>query len=181
MSINTFSAQLLSINTKKIVRIPNSESEQLPSRGMVMIEGTFNKVPFHSAMEPDGSGGHWFEVSDALEEEAKVAVGDLVVVTFTPMDQWLEPNVPEDLSRALEMANLQGKWSDITVKARWDWIRWIQFTRSEQTRQKRIKIMCSKLQDDDNRPCCFDRTRCTLVEVSKNGVLLEKEQLKANV
>lgn len=85
-----------------------------------MIEGTFNHVPFQSALEPDGMGGHWLEVSDGLENEAGVAIGDVITITFTLLGQWHEPNIPEDLWQALEEVNLQGKWSDITVKARWD-------------------------------------------------------------
>lgn len=72
---------------------------------------------------------------------------------------------------ALEASNLHSRWAEITTKARWDWIRWIRSTANPKTRQHRIEVTCSKLASDKNRPCCFDRSRCTVLEVSKNGVL----------
>lgn len=36
-----------------------------------------------------------------------------------------------------------------------------------------VSFACPKLQNKDTNPCCFDRTICTINEVSKSGVLLD--------
>jgi hypothetical protein len=66
------------------------------------------------------------------------------------------------------------KWNSINAKSRWEWFRWISSTLNPETRDKRINVMCSKLQNGDKKPCCFDTTRCTVTDVSKSGVLLDE-------
>ncbi|WP_459848911.1 YdeI/OmpD-associated family protein [Fusibacter bizertensis] len=63
------------------------------------------------------------------------------------------------------------QWDGLTVKARWEWVRWIQFTKNPDTRSRRIEVTFSKLKAGKKRPCCFDLTRCTVTEVSNNGIL----------
>lgn len=167
-----FETKLYEINSWRILRFPKHSSQELPSRGMVMIKGTINDIYFETALEPDGMGSHWFRVSDALSKIAQADVGDTVSLVVEPMKTWLEPEVPLDLKYSLDVAGLMNQWNKITTKARWEWIRWIRFTRNTTTRQKRIEVACSMLQAGKKRPCCFDQSRCTETSVSKNGVLL---------
>jgi uncharacterized protein YdeI (YjbR/CyaY-like superfamily) len=46
-------------------------------------------------------------------------------------------------------------WEDITPLARNEWICWIISAKKEETRERRIKIMQSKLLAGDRRPCCW--------------------------
>lgn len=166
-----FEAALLEIHSLKIIKIPLSSSEKLPSRGMVMIQGTMNDVTFNVPLEPDGKGSHWFEVSDTLSKEAGVIVGQTLSFNIEPVNEWIEPEIPKDIMDAIVKTGLINQWNSITTKARWDWLRWIRSTNNPATRQKRIDVACSKLQKGDKRPCCFDRSRCTIPNVSKSGVL----------
>ncbi len=168
-----FEAVLSEIESRKIIRLPLSSSEKLPSRGMVMIQGTMNDIIFEAPLEPDGKGSHWFEVSDTLLEEVGVMVGQTVSFNIEPINQWIEPEIPEDIMEAIIKAGLISQWNGLTTKARWEWLRWIRSTKNPATRQKRIDVACSKLQKGDKRPCCFDGTRCTIPEVSKSGVLFD--------
>lgn len=172
MSI-TFEAVSSKINSRKVIRIPLSSGENLPSRGMVMIQGTINGVFFHAPLEPDGKGSHWFEVSDLLSEELGIMAGQTVSINIEPVDEWIEPEIPGDIMDAIIKNGLTGQWNTLTTKARWDWLRWIRSTNNTATWQKRIDVACSKLQKGDKRPCCFDRTRCTIPELSKSGVLID--------
>lgn len=162
---------LQEINNHKIIRFPKEISEQLPSRGMVMIEGTLNQIVFQAALEPDGLGSHWFELDDKLIDDAALSTGGLVKFEISVLDNWYEPVVPKDLEVALKSSELLDLWDGLTVRARWEWIRWIQFTKNPDTRNRRIEVTCSKLDNGKKRPCCFDLTRCTVTEVSNNGVL----------
>jgi hypothetical protein len=141
---------------------------------MSLVEGTFNDQVFQTPLEPDGQGSHWFRVSDAMLRGARAAAGDSVSLAIAPMARWPEPKVPQDLARALAAdAKARSLWMDITVLARWDWIRWIGSTRNPDTRTIRIEKTLSKLKSGKRAACCFDRSQCTDPSVSRSGVLLE--------
>lgn len=172
MSIS-FEAIPEKIESRKVIRIPINASEKLPSRGMVMIDGTINNIYFKAPLEPDGKGSHWLEVNDTLSEEAGIMPGQTVSLNIEPVNEWIEPEIPEDILEAVSRAGLINQWDSLTTKARWEWLRWIRSTKNETTRQKRIDVACSKLEKGNKRPCCFDGTRCTITHVSKSGVLLD--------
>jgi hypothetical protein len=174
MSAIRFQARLTAIGAQVIVRLPKAASRRLRSRGMNLVEGTFEGRAFHTPLEPDGIGSHWFKVSGTMLKAAKAAVGDRVAVAIEPMAQLPEPDLPADLKRALaDDAQACGAWTDITPLARWDWIRWIGATRNPDTRAIRIEKTLSKLRSGKRAACCFDRSQCTDAAMSRNGVLLE--------
>jgi hypothetical protein len=166
-----FEAVLSKIKSRKVIKLPLSASEKLPSRGMVMIEGTINDITFIAPLEPDGKGSHWFEVNDILCEKIGATIDQNVFLNIEPLTEWIEPDIPEDIMDSIQNAGLINHWNVLTTKARWEWLRWIRSTNNPATRQKRIGVACSKLQKGEKRPCCFDGTRCTLTDVSKSGVL----------
>ena len=50
----SFETELYKINSWTILRLPEDASAKLPSRGMTMVSGTMNGVPFKTMLEPDG-------------------------------------------------------------------------------------------------------------------------------
>lgn len=171
-----FQAKLTAIGSQTILRLPKTASSKLPSRGISMVEGTFNGHFFQTPLEPDGRGSHWFRVADTLIRAARAAAGDSVSLEIAPMAQSPEPKVPEDLARAFALdAKARSLWMDITPLARWDWIRWIGSTKNPDTRTIRIEKTLSKLKSGKRAACCFNRSQCTDPSVSRNGVLLESE------
>jgi len=169
-----FRTKLTAVGSQTILRLPEDASTKLPSRGMSMVEGTFNGYAFQVPLEPDGMGSHWFRVSNTLLKAARVEVGDSVSVALEPMALWPEPKVPADLAEALASdPRARGLWMDITPVARWDWIRWIGATRNRDTRMIRIVKTLSKLRSGKRAACCFNRSQCTDPSISRNGVLLE--------
>jgi len=72
----------------------------------------------------------------------------------------------------LEPARVRDVWHDSTVMARWDWVHSIQSTNNPDTRAKRIVVACSKMNNGEKRPCCFNRSACCEPAVSKGGVLI---------
>jgi hypothetical protein len=169
----TFQAKLTAIGSQTILRVPRAASRKLPSRGLCMVDGTFNGRALQVPLEPDGTGSHWFSVSNTLLEAGRVEAGDCVSVSFEPMAQWPEPQVPADLAQALASdPQVRAIWLDITPLSRWDWIRWIGSTRNPDTRAIRIEKTLSKLRSGKRAACCFDRSQCTDASMSRNGVLL---------
>lgn len=174
-----FETQLYTINNWVILRLPEDASAKLPSRGMTMVKGTLNGIPFTTLLEPDGKYGpgikpsHWFRPDEKLLKEANVRSGDTVQVTLEPTKEWVEPEVPTDLKKALATSpKAEELWNDITPSARWDWIRWIRAVKTEETRQKHIDVALDKLNKGMRRPCCFNRNLCSEPAVSHNWKLL---------
>lgn len=179
MSEINFETTLYKIGEWTILRLPESASAKLPSRGMIMVEGKVNGAPFKTLLEPDGRYGpgkkpsHWFRPDKKLLDDVNAAAGDTVQVSLEPTKEWIEPEVPADLKKALDSAPKEkALWQDITPNARWDWIRWIRAVKTAETRQKHIEVALSKLNKGMRRPCCFNRNLCSEPYVSHNWVLL---------
>ena len=138
------------------LNLPQDASDQLPSRGLVSVQGTLDGTPFQATLQPDGQGGHWLEVP----AELSVKAGETVVLAIAPMAEEPEPEVPEDLRFALEAADTRTRevWAKITPLARRDWIHWIVSPKKAVTRAKRIESACDMLAKGKRRPCCFDRS-----------------------
>ena len=169
-----FQATVTAIDSQAILRLPKTASSKLPSRGLTMVEGTFDGHAFQTPLEPDGVGSHWFKVGNPMLKAAKAKVGDSVSIEVEPMKEWPEPKVPADLAKALASdPPVRETWKDITVLARWDWIRWINATKNPDTRAIRIDKTLSKLRSGKRAACCFNRSECTDPTVSHRGVLLE--------
>src|SRR5438094_931125 len=80
-----FQGKLTAIGSHTILRLPAAASTKIPSRGMSMVEGTFNGHAFQAPLEPDGVGSHWFRVSNAMLKAARAKVGGSVSVALEPM------------------------------------------------------------------------------------------------
>jgi hypothetical protein len=187
MSTIHFEAKLFKVNSWIILKLPESASAMLPSRGMIMVKGTINGVPFKTLLEPDGKYGpglrpsHWFRPDEKLLDDANAALGDTVQVSLEPTKEWIEPEIPVDLKKALSSSpKAETLWKDITPMARWDWIRWIRAVKTSETRQKHIEVALSKLNKGMRRPCCFNRNLCSEPYVSHNWVLLDPTQTTKN-
>jgi hypothetical protein len=163
MSLIRVKAELFNSKTGSLtfLRLPKSASAKLPSRGMVMVEGTINGARFQAPLEPDGRGSHLLVVDKTLRKTA--GAGDTVTLAIEPSEHWPEPKVPADLKKALATdPRAQATWKDITIMARWDWIRWVNEAKQPETRKRRIESIYSRFKAGKRRPCCFDRSQCTL-------------------
>jgi Uncharacterized protein conserved in bacteria len=141
------------------LRLPAAASAKLPSRGLVTVEGTLDGAPFTATLQPDGEGGHWLKVEPALREAAGADPGATVTLEIAPVEKEPEPEVPEDLSAALEAHPAAlATWKDITPVARRDWIHWVTSGRKAETRARRIATACDMLASGKRRACCFDRS-----------------------
>ncbi len=158
-----------------MLRLPDTASKELPSRGQVAVQGMINGVEFETVLEPDGSAGHWMRLDDALQHRAGIGAGDQATLNIEVTKDWPEPNVPKDLAKALEAAPkpIQALWNEITPMARWEWVRWVNSTKNPETRERRVDVSISKMESGKRRPCCFNLAGCTDPDLSKNGRLLD--------
>jgi Domain of unknown function (DUF1905)/Bacteriocin-protection, YdeI or OmpD-Associated len=170
-----FDATLYAIDESTILRLPETASEKLPSRGQVAVRGTINDHEFQTVVEPDGRFGHWMRIDDELGQLAGVGAGDTVTLEIEPVKDWPEPNVPQDLEAALAAApqRIQDLWRAITPMARWEWVRWVNATNNAGTRRRRVEVSISKMQSGKRRPCCFNLAACTDPQLARSGRLVE--------
>lgn len=178
MSQIQFETKLIEINGWTILHLPANASAKLPTRGMTMVSGTINGVAFKTLLEPDGKYGpglkpsHWFQPEKKLLSDAKAKVGDTVNVSLESTKEWIEPEVPADVKKALSTSDKAMQlWKEITPLARWDWIRWVRAVKTEETRNKHLDVMLDKLNKGMRRPCCFNRNLCSEPHVAHNWVL----------
>jgi len=184
MSAINFEAKLFKIKDWTILRLPEDASAKLPSRGMTMVKGTINNIPFATVLEPDGKyfgtgvkPSHWFRPDKTLLEKAHAKTGDNVDITLEVTKEWIEPEVPQDVQKMLASSpKVKDLWNDITPMARWDWIRWVRAVKTDETRKKHVDVMFDKLNKGMRRPCCFNRSLCSEPYVSHNWVLLDPTQ-----
>ena len=174
MSEINFKTRVFTIDPWVILRIPEEVSANFTSRSQVVAKGAVNGVPFETVLEPDGKWSHFFKVSDDLLKAAKIKSGDTVDVSVEQIQDWPEPEIPADLQKALDdNPDVHEFWRTVTPMAQWEWIRWINATKSAETRAHRIVVSLSKMRKGEKRPCCFNRAMCTDPYVSKGGRLLE--------
>ena len=142
-----FDAALYMIAKWNVLRLPEEASERLPSRGQVAVQGTINGHEFQTVLEPDGHSGHWMRVDEKLRQRAGIRAGDTAKLEINSTKDWPEPKVPQDLERALAAAprKIQDLWKDITPMARWEWVRWVNATRSPETRERRVEVTIAKI------------------------------------
>lgn len=141
------------------LRLPQSASDQLPTRNMMSVDGTLNGFPFVAVLQPDSEGGHWLKVESAWCEGANAQPGDEVELVISPAKVELEPEVPADLADALSASPAaMAVWRDTTPIARRDWITWMGQGRKAETRTIRINKMIDMLSHGKRRVCCFDRS-----------------------
>ena len=163
-----FTGTVVSVAERAIVKLTDAASAELPSRGQVAVAATLNSESLTTVVEPDGMKGHWLDVDGTLQ------IGATVDVELTPIKDWPEPQVPQDLRAALaEASDIADVWDDITPMARWEWVRWIGATKNPDTRAKRVDVSIDKLRGGKRRPCCFDLSSCTDPELSKSGKLID--------
>ena len=175
-----FQTKLITVNDWLILHLPEEASAKLPTRGMLMVKGTINNIPFKTLLEPDGKYGpglkpsHWFKPEQKLLEQADVNADENIEVTLEPTTEWIEPEIPADLKQALDYSpKAKDLWNDITPLARWDWIRWIRAVKTEATREEHIRVALDKLNKGMRRPCCFNRNACSEPHVANSKWALD--------
>jgi hypothetical protein len=168
-------ATLSTIGTSTVLRLPETASKSLPSRGQVAVHGTINGVGFQTVLEPDGNSGHWMRVDDTLQHAAGISAGEDATLDLEVTKDWPEPSVPPDLAAALAAApqQIRDLWNETTPMARWEWVRWVNATKNPDTRSRRVEVSISKMNSGKRRPCCFNLSSCTDPELSKNGRLFD--------
>ena len=170
-----FDVVLQTIAEWTILQVPESESIKLSSRGQLSTDITIRNHTFQVVLEPDGRWSHWCKVTPEMQSIIGVKPGDTAAITITQRSDWPEPIIPKDFAAALSGApdTIKSMWHDITPMARWEWVRWVNATREQSTRDRRVEVSIAKMKSGKRRPCCFNLAACTDPDLSRSGRLIE--------
>ncbi len=117
------------------------------------MKGSVGGVDLWTVAWPDGKGGHWLKLASGERP------GGEVDVEISPVKEWPEPTVPNDLSAALGRSpEAMALWSKVSAAIRTDWIYWLDTSKRAETRAKRIEAACDMLAKGKKKVCCFDRS-----------------------
>lgn len=162
-----FTVAPYTVNGITILRIPDKISKTFTSRSQVMLIGTISNAPFSGPGEPDGMGGHWIDITNLQTNNQPITV------SIEQTNDWPEPTMPPAFLQMLESSpTAKATWDKTTPMAHWEWLRWTNATKNPETLAKHIRVSQSKLEKGMRRPCCFNRSSCTVATVAKNGRLI---------
>ena len=141
------------------IHLPQEVSDQMPARSMVAVQGQMNGLLIAGILQPDNNGGHWFRLENEWSEAVNAQPGDAINFELSPAKVEPEPEVPEDLMKALTaVPSALMAWQDTTTIARRDWITWMNQGKQADTRRIRMEQMIDMLSKGKKRVCCFDRS-----------------------
>jgi hypothetical protein len=121
------------------------------------VSVSLNKYQFDALLEPDGNKSHWLRIGERELELSGAAVDREAQFEIAALEQEPEPEVPADLTQALQaVPEALATWDATTTIARIDWIHWVTSAKQAKTRVKRINDACEMLASGKKRVCCFD-------------------------
>ena len=139
------------------VVLPLDASAKLPRRGRTTVAVTMNDHRFDALLEPDGQKSHWMRIDEPDLKSAGVSIGSEADFEISALEREPEPDIPNDLAKALEAApDSLATWKITSTVARIDWVHWIVSAKQAKTRKKRINDACEMLASGKKRVCCFD-------------------------
>ena len=139
------------------VVLPADVSSSLSRRGRLTVRAKINGVEFQVQLEPDGQKSHWLKIDQSILQESAADSGDVAEFSIAALAQEPEPDVPDDLIRALKGSpEASVIWKATTTIARVDWIHWITSAKQAKTRTKRVSDALDMLASGKKRVCCFD-------------------------
>jgi hypothetical protein len=136
--MDEFPATLYKIGMNYCVDVPTDVTSSWKDRHVpvrLVVEGL---VGFTTALRRK-DGGYRVFVNVSIRELAGLAEGSEVAVRLEPTSELSEPDVPEDLERALSLSKTdQNAWDALTLRQRRDFVRYLNEAKGADTRKRRL-------------------------------------------
>lgn len=135
---NAFSATLYKIGMNYCVDIPESVTASWKDRHVpvkLVVQGLLGTTTALRRKD----GGYRVFVNVSLRELSDLEAGSKVNVRVEPTSELSEPEIPEDLERALARRKTnRSAWTALTLRQRRDFVRYLEEAKGTDTRKKRL-------------------------------------------
>lgn len=133
-----FRATIYKIGMNYCIDIPDRLTSSWNERHVpvrLVVEGLIGKT---TALRRKGGGYRAF-VDLSIREICHLVEGQDITVRLEPTSELPEPDIPEDLERALECQKSDSTaWTALTLRQRRDFVRYLNEAKSSDTRKRRL-------------------------------------------
>jgi hypothetical protein len=149
MEKHTFKAVLVRpdmVGSWTYLVIPFSVEEAFGVKGQVKVKGTVNGYPYRSSAMPQGDGQHYLVVGKSIRDHIHATQGDTVQVTMELDTEARSVDVSDDFAAALDAhPTARDKFDKLSYSRQKEYVDWIESTKTEATRQRRIESGVEKI------------------------------------
>jgi len=121
------------------VEVPPTVSAVLGGRARIPVMGTVNGHLFRGSTMPTGAGGHLLGFTQALRAAAGLKLGDQVTVQLSRDEEERTVDIPDDLARALDEAEMREPFEALSFTRRKELARAVAEAKKAETRARRVQ------------------------------------------
>lgn len=126
--------------------IPGDMEKLFGSKGQIRIKGKINNFSFHARLMPHGDGRHFLILNESIRKGAGIKVGDTISVTIQKDASSPEPEIPDELKKALMKNKTAAKYfNSLAPSHKKEYIGYITEAKKPETRMARIEKTTQKL------------------------------------
>ncbi|MGY2131795.1 YdeI/OmpD-associated family protein [Hymenobacter sp. HD11105] len=118
--------------------VPFSVEEVYGQRGTLHVRGTIDGFPFRLPLQPASDGTHTLTVHKQIRNAIDKTWGQEVHVTLAPDTEESPLDIPEELTRALDLNGLRAKFEQLSYAQRKEYAQWITRAKKYETRAERV-------------------------------------------
>lgn len=133
---------------KEARQINSAAAEQTESAKHIPVHGWIEGLPFQNTLVPRGGGNYRFHIHSRIWRKLRIDAGAAVEVTMFLDTEPREAAVPPDLAAELaDTPRALAAFNSITPALRRHIVNWIEVAKQSRTRDKRIQLTVSRMQD----------------------------------
>lgn len=121
-----------------LVQLPEEAAEVFGTRARFPVLAYFNGVEYMGSTMPTGEGRFYVGLTKAVRTDAGVEIGDKVHVVLERDTAERTVEVPVELARALEEADLTRSFGALSYSHRREYAQWVSDAQKAGTRERRV-------------------------------------------
>lgn len=134
------------------VLFPFDVASEFGARGRVPVRASFNGIPYSGSLSKCGGAEHVLGVLKSIRDQLGFSIGDEIEVEVWKDDAIRTVAVPADLLHALHTSGTLAEFENLSYTRRKEYCRWIEESKTEQTRNRRIGNAVDGVKNKANDP-----------------------------
>jgi hypothetical protein len=128
------------------IRVPIDVEKTFGTKGQVKVHATFDAVAYRGILANMGQGCHIIGIRKDIRKKIGKGVGDRIQVTIQQDQEERIVEVPPELARLLKSnVTAAGFFDKLSYTNRKEYALWISSAKKDETREKRLSQIISKL------------------------------------